>query len=302
MKREFIIFIKRNKIQLLIALVCIVLNIKQTSIPFLFEYNLVTSFMFEKIPETNNLFEVIDIINNLGFAYYSSLIFYFVVDYFPNRKKEKMAFKLIKDNVSNIIVHLDCLFKELLFFCNFDASIERLNISIFQIKQMVSLHLTLETVECNKTIIDKTNGEIITKSQCETLSSFDTIQNECKSIINEINFINNHVCISQLEGELVNILSILNKNQYLDNMIHLNRNVFTFGCSEIVCNCKVLDFLELLKISFDLCKLPVEQYACILEKSTENDRQEVLQSLNNIKKNYPKSFEMLQKIQNNNDK
>ena len=85
--REIQVFLRRNRIQLIIAVFCMLVTIKQMKAPFIFQYNAFTSFLFERIPSENVGGEILDLINNLGFAYYSSLVFYYVVDYFPTRKR-----------------------------------------------------------------------------------------------------------------------------------------------------------------------------------------------------------------------
>lgn len=133
MRREINLFIKRNRIQLLIASVCFVLTVKQMNASFPLQYNIVTSLLFEKNSENSRWFEFVEIINNLGFAYYSSLIFYFVVDYFPARKKEKKALNLVKDHISDIIMHIDYLLTALLFFADAGTKMSDTKISFYQL-------------------------------------------------------------------------------------------------------------------------------------------------------------------------
>lgn len=297
MKHEIRLFIKRNRIQLLIASVCVILTVKQMNAPFPMQYNFVTSLLFERISENSRWFEVIEIINNLGFAYYSSLIFYFVVDYFPTRKKEKKALNLVKDHISDIIMHIDYLITALLFFTDLGTKMSCTKINLCQLQKMTSLQLTLKPIVCNVAIVNKQSGEVEMGSQCEELNSFDTVQRECVIILKEIDFIKNHIGASQIENELVDKLSLLSENCYLNNMRHLKREYIDDGRGGLVCAAQTSDLLDLLKIHSTLCKLALKQRVCIIEKSTDQDKKDVLKSLKELKKNHPEAMEMYEKMQ-----
>lgn len=296
MKREIKIFLRRNRIQLIIALLCVLLTIKQMEAPFIFKYNKMTSLLFEKIPQNSVWHEFIELINNLGFAYYSSLIFYFVVDYFPARRKEKAAFHLVKDHLSDLCRHLDCLFTDLLFFTGNGKTMEDLKGKSKLLFTFPTMKLTLEPVLCNKEIMDKATGRLWQGSHCEELNSFHEIQNQCRAIMAAIDTINNHMGANELEEEIVRQLSILAENRYIDNMCHLNEVYLKEGNNAIVCACQTSDFIELLRVYDSFSKLPIKQYFCVLEKATEEERQNILRDLEKLKKEHPESWEMYQAL------
>lgn len=149
---------------------------------------------------------------------------------------------------------------------------------------MAFLQLTLKPIVCNVAIVNKQSGEMEIASQCEKLNSFDTIQKECVVILKEIDFINNHIGASQIENELVDQLSLLSENRYLNNMSYFKREFIDDSSHTFVCASQASDLLDLIKIHSALCKLAVKQRVCIIEKSTDQDKKEVLKSLNELKK------------------
>lgn len=296
MKREIRIFLRRNRIQLIIALICVLLTIKQMEAPFIFEYNKVTFLLFEKIPQNNVWYESIELINNLGFAYYSSLIFYFVVDYFPTRKKEKAAFNLVKDHLAGVMMHLDCLFAALVFFSENGNRMEDLKNNGKLLFAFPSMKLTLEPILCNKEIMERESERLWQGSQCEERNSFHEIQNQCRAIMAGIDTINNHIGANELEEEIVQQLSVLTENRYIDNMCHLNAVYLNEGNNAIVCACQASDFIELLHVYIFFSKLPIKHYYCTLERTTEEERQSILRDWEKLKKEHPESWEMYQAI------
>lgn len=68
MGRGIRVFLKRNKIQLLIALVCIIITIKQMDTDFLFKYNYLTEILFKKLPADHFFSETFELISDLSFA------------------------------------------------------------------------------------------------------------------------------------------------------------------------------------------------------------------------------------------
>lgn len=94
---------------LLISFFCIC---KFSEAPPIFDF---LGVFFLRPNEATWQFELFRILDNLSMAYIASLIFYFIVDYIPQKKEEKKTFDVLKDkisflytNMSEIIAYFSC--------------------------------------------------------------------------------------------------------------------------------------------------------------------------------------------------
>ena len=96
-------------------MICVLLYIKNTNVPFFWKYNTLTKFMFCRPQEGTVWSEAFNFFNQLGFAFIASFVFYLFVDYFPKRRRCQSVFGLISEKVETI----DRLFGELFSFLMF---------------------------------------------------------------------------------------------------------------------------------------------------------------------------------------
>lgn len=296
MKYNMKVFFKRNWIYLLITIVFMIVIIKQTSLSFIFnDYNVFTSFIFEKVDETNKWFEIIDIFNNLGFAYCSSYLFYLVVDYFPTRAREKKAYSLLKNNISDIIEHLSGLFCKLNLFINY---IEKTNIIHNKeefIKRVLSLRMTKDPIYCDIKYTNTKTGEIEMQSNCEEINSYDSIRLECKAILEEISIMKNDYYFGHLESNIIETINLLQNNRYINNAIWINDKL-TDLCSSFTISCQSNDIEELIDLYFILIKLPINFRFCSIKILSESEVEKKKKEMEKLKNEHPEWFEMLDKI------
>lgn len=293
MKYNMKVFFKRNWIYLLITMIFMIVIIKQTSMPFIFnDYNVFTSFIFEKVDETNKWYEIIEIFNNFGFAYCSSYLFYLIVDYFPSRTREKKAYNLLKNNISGILEHLSGLFCKLNLFINYsDENDIILNKEEF-IERILSLSMTKKPIYCDIKYTNTKTREIEMQSNCEEINSYDSIRLECEAILEEISIMKNEYYFVDLEFNVKEIFNKLQKNRYINNGIWINDKL-TDLCSSFTIACQSKDFEELIDLYFALLKLPINFSFCSIRILSESEVEEKKKEMEELKKAHPEWFEML---------
>lgn len=266
---------KRNRVQLVIALLCLLLLIKQMDAPFLVEYNMVTSLLFEQVASDSAGGELLDMLNDLGFAYYSSLVFYFVVDYFPSRQKERKAFLTVQDHLSWIQRYIDQLFSDLLFISGIGNEMDDLKGNMHYLFKIMSLELDENPIYVNRTVTNRLTGEFSSGSTGEKIIPYADVQKNCETICAEINKVLNHPGASELEKEIVEILSTLSENRYIKGASSLDPDWLKQGIRSFVIRGTFTDLEELVWLHVKLCELPITQYKCVLTRTSKSELEEL---------------------------
>ena len=88
-------FIKRHKLLFVIFIFCILLMIKNSSVPYLFDPPALIAFIFD-MPKGELALGISKIIDIFASAYVTSLLFYYMVDYLPSVKQEKKAKEIVE--------------------------------------------------------------------------------------------------------------------------------------------------------------------------------------------------------------
>lgn len=295
MKRNVKIFIKRNRFHIVITAFCLWIFVKQMSSPCIFPYNDITSFLFERVSDNTVCGELLDFVYNLGFAYFSSLIFYFVIDYFPSRKKEKMALISVRDHLSAIVAYTEKLLAVLLFVYRRYSSVDTSN----QNKDILNVHglkLDNTTVRYNWEIIEEKRGSLFGGCQGDTLYPFDEVKHICKIILQEVDAINSHMNSENLEEEVRELLCNLSENRYIVNITHLDSGVLDSGSVSLVVNSGKRDILELILIRIALNDLLITQYKCTMCKTTEPELADIENSYAKMHKKMPGTMALYERI------
>lgn len=296
--REIQVFLRRNRIQLIIAVFCMLATIKQMKAPFIFQYNAFTSFLFERIPSENVGGEILDLINNLGFAYYSSLVFYYVVDYFPTRKREKAALKAVGEHLTQISVNIECMFAILMHISGKGSSIRDVRWQKDSVLDLCDIELNVQGIYCNRVLYNKRNNDILERSMGEKIIPFEYVQEACKGVLKEIDMIKNSVKWDQLENEIKDVLAALSNNRYINNITSVDRVIFDKGIRSFTVSCTQYDLLQLIYANIIIGQLPIEVYQCSVHESTEEECQSIVDDWKRLREENPtaaKVFEELNK-------
>ena len=220
--REIKVFFKKNIIQLIIAVICIIITIKQMSTPFLFEYNWLTEVLFKQLPSEHYLSEILDILGNLAFADYSGLIFYYIVEYFPTRRKEKQALKHTRPQLSELAKQLTFLISDLFFVAELLYG-EKRKKELFS--YLPELELSFDETVCNREVFCENDKSEEISTQYETFIPFLNIKQDCLSIQQAVEQIKNQVYYPQLEDDINEVLNTLMNNIYINHFIDINEDL-----------------------------------------------------------------------------
>ena len=173
-RTEWQVFFQRNRIHIFLTTICIILCVKQSSAPFLWEYNLLTRFLFEIAEGPSVTASVVSILYNLGLAYLSSLLFYLVVDYFPKRRKERTAEGLIVDRIERIDHFISQLFSYLMFFVGVGSDLSQLKPESFSKLRGIPLQDKLHY--CHTQDIIEQTGEIVEEGNPDCVNEFYSVK------------------------------------------------------------------------------------------------------------------------------
>lgn len=289
--REIKVFFKKNIIQLIIAVICIIITIKQMSTPFLFEYNWLTEVLFKQLPSEHYLSEILDILGNLAFAYYSGLIFYYIVEYFPTRRKEKQALKHTRPQLSELAKQLTFLISDLFFVAELLYG-EKRKKELFS--YLPELELSFDETVCNREVFCENDKSEEISTQYETFIPFLNIKQDCLSIQQAVEQIKNQVYYPQLEDDINEVLNTLMNNIYINHFIDINEDLLKNNNLNFTCNCTLFDISELIVCNRFLRKLPINRYSCKLTLSTKEEKKEINDIVEKMWKEHPESMRILE--------
>ena len=117
----YMAFIKQHKFLFAIFTVCILLMIKNSSIPYLFCPHLFIAFIFDK-PQNDFLSGIAQMIDIFSSAYVTSLLFYYMVDFLPAAKQEVKAKEIIAPKLISLYLYIS----ELLAMIEYSAKQENI--------------------------------------------------------------------------------------------------------------------------------------------------------------------------------
>ena len=101
-------FIKRHKFLSVVFAVCILLMIKNSSVPYLFTPPSFVSLLFDK-PRIEFFLGVAQMVDIFASAYVTSLLFYYMVDFLPTVKKEEKAKEIVNTKLVSIYLYINQL-------------------------------------------------------------------------------------------------------------------------------------------------------------------------------------------------
>lgn len=152
-------FIKRHKKLSLIFIFCVLLMIKNSSIPYFFNPPAIIAFVFD-MPKSEFFASIAEIVDIFASAYVTSLLFYYMVDFLPKIKQEKKAKDIITPNLVNLFLYLS----ELLAMIEYSAKQQGLFPSE-DIDNLDKLNIKNEVILCKqKSYINEIENGIIAYS------------------------------------------------------------------------------------------------------------------------------------------
>lgn len=289
---EILIFFRRNSFYLLLAFFCIMLWIKQTSIPFLWNYNWLTSLLFLSPPVDSFGYGLLSFFSTLGIAYLASLIFYFIIDYLPTRKKEIAAMQLVTDNLEDIDSHLAMLFSYLMFFANIGTNSANLVAEDFP--KLCNLHLNNDTIFCHTQHTRFDNDLVEMETLVNPIEKLSAIVNICKRIVAQADYIIKLPYAINMEDTLIAWLGMLKRNILIDNYASLSpAYIAGLDGNCFVCKYSPEDVFELYWVFTHLRMFPFIKHNFIVTPALTEDIEKAQLDWEEMQNRFPDRIELM---------
>ena len=206
-------FIKRHKFLSAIFAVCILLMIKNSSIPYLFEPPAIISFIFDK-PQNDFFSGIAQIVDIFSSAYVTSLLFYYMVDFLPAVKQEEKA----KEVISPKLVSLYLYISELLAMIEFSAKNEKIW-ETGKIENLDRLKFQDREVLCKRKSFKNSEENGTAPYSYNLLKDCDKYRTLILDICNQISSIPS---FSYCDTKIINIISEIQLSEILRILPHPN--------------------------------------------------------------------------------
>lgn len=197
-------FISRNIMICSFLIVALFFVLKASSVPYFVPIPNFVVDSFNKLDLDSTIFEIVELLSNIGLAYIASFIFYVLVEYIPQENKAKRAFKVIEENLSLVALQL-CNLIALIEFKAREAGIE-IPINAEQRQEMDKLTFTDERVYLKR-------DDASWKVWYTFFNYRKDLNNYSKKIKMGIDKIVSTSSYSQCDFELLEIISLIQNNQ-----------------------------------------------------------------------------------------
>lgn len=208
---ELKMFIKNNVVILSFLVLSVLIVIKNGELPILSNIPVALKLLFVKPKDDTITAFIFDLLENISLAYIASCVFYFVVDYFPQRKKERKAYCLIQNELRIIYGELSYLIRMFLF----EAGINKEPRKIIKDKVTLSkmCNINLDRRDRHVKILHCIDGK---SNSCSYIYNIfnDSVQ-KIKNIENSIENIYNKPLSHEIEMPLYEIIDSIWNSRFL---------------------------------------------------------------------------------------
>lgn len=277
-------FYRRNKLLTVLFFVAIFVVIKFSNIQTIeFVPNIIKNVFLKPLEDSAGYY-FFDLLNALSLAYISSFIFFVIVDYIPNIKKENTANSIIINDLKDLYTNLESLIYIFLLNANIYEDCSKLQASdLIQIEKASNGNTIYFRKESLKT---KTVTYEFYNLNEDVICSINNIKNN-------ISKIKDIAIIREVSVELVDLLSIIESNRFLSqaidfiklgnmiNAVPLQRTNFVENFFELIKVYKKLR--ESLSYTEDFVRKPIENLELMEFKMFINSNQVDKEIVENIK-------------------
>lgn len=288
-------FIRRNIIYLFIAMLCVLLCIKRSEAPFLGDYNAITAFLFQRPEENTYAGAVFFFIYELGLAFLASFLFYVLVDYFPKRRKERIAFILVADKLESIDVLIGKLFAFLMFLTETGTRFDQLTPE--KAVNLCGIPLSNKDVYCHTKDILIATEEIMAEGDPDYFNQFFGPKSVSEKIMNQIDDIMALPYAPNQEDLLLRLLTSLKHNRMLCLLSSMNDSyIQTEGAGSYICNYFLSDVFELYTLFLQLRTFPYPKHLVIIEAVDPDSIKQAEETWARMKHDFPESVKLLENV------
>ena len=202
-------FIKNHKILSALFIVSILLMIKNSSIPYLFEPPVFIAIIFDA-PKGEFFSGIMQMIDIFASAYVTSLIFYIMVDYLPAVKQEKKAKDIIAPKLVSLYLYISELLSEIEYSAKQKGLADENNPD-----KMDDLRITNEIVKCKKTTY---NNEVESGTHFYTYNLLENCHLWRNNILKTCGDISSVTSFSYCDSDLIHIISQIQLSELLSKL------------------------------------------------------------------------------------
>ena len=217
-------FIKKHKILTTVFVVCILLMIKNSSIPYLFTPPAFISMIFDQ-PQSEFFFGAAQMVDIFSSAYVTSLLFYYMVDYLPTIKQEKKAKEIIAPKLVSLYLYIS----EVLAMIEYSAKRENL----FQTgnpDDMDKLHIQDKVVLCKQKTFKNEQENGTAAYSYNILTDCDKFRTLIQNICSEISCTPS---FSYCDTQIIHIISEIQLSELLQTLPKQNDFLLKFDFADI---------------------------------------------------------------------
>lgn len=217
-------FYKRHKILSAIFFISIILLIKNSSIPYIFEPPAIISYIFDS-PKSNFWDNVAQMSNIFTSAYVTSLMFYYMVDYLPVIKQEKKVKEIIAPQLVNLYLYIS----EFLAMIKYAAIQEKL-FHTGNPEDMDNLHFKNNIILCKQKSFKNEVENGTTPYSFDLLKDCDNYRN---LILNTCKEISGTPSFSYCDTKVIHIISEIQLSELLRILPKPNDFLLQFDFSDV---------------------------------------------------------------------
>ena len=299
---EFKIILRQNKLFLLLACVCVLLIIKHSQAPFPWEYNAVTKLLFLSPQADTAMGSVFEVCYTLGLSYLASLLFYFVVNYFPKRKRERRAFLLIKDRIERIDLFINRLISYLMFFAGLEGDPRKLTPDM--LLSLCKIPFDGIGKPCHTTETNLSTGDIEAEGNPICISDIQDLRAISAAILSQTREILSLPYASNIEDDILETLGVLRNCTVLSRFSEMKDSYVSPGM-RYICNFSSLDLLEVLTALAYLQRHKYSKHLVITVAADPDSIEDAQVTYQEMLEKYPeqlRAIEMAQKQTSEKDK
>lgn len=277
-------FYRRYKLLTVLLFVAIFVVIKFSNIQTIeFVPNIIKNVFLKPLEDSAGYY-FFDLLNALSLAYISSFIFFVIVDYIPNIKKENIANSIIINDLKDLYTNLESLIYIFLLNANIYEDCSKLQASDL---------IQIEKASNGNTIYFKKESLKTKTVTYEFYNLNEDVKCSINNIKNNISKIKDIAIIREVSVELVDLLSIIESNRFLSqaidfiklgnmiNAVPLQRTNFIENFFELIKVYKKLR--ESLSYTEDFVRKPIENLELMEFKMFINSNQVDKEIVENIK-------------------
>lgn len=282
-------FIKQHKGLTSLFVVCMILMIKNSSIPYFFDPPEFVQLIFNKPTDefSSGLAQIVDVFAS---AYVTSLMFYYMVDYWPTKKQEKKAKEVLAPKLTSLYLYTS----ELLALIEYSAKKEGL-MSNGKIEEMDKLVFRNDKkIFCNKTMYKNENENGTSPYLYELVKDCDRFRMQ---ILDVCSAISSSPSISYCDTQMIHLITQIQLAELLQVLPKPDSFILQLDSFDSTINELGKKYCQLKSIFDELASFVETRLACSMNDISVEEIESWRHYNQEILKQYPQLAQILGKVE-----